>query len=130
MVDTQSYLPHPSANALSLAHPLKNLISLIITEIQANILFTQQFMATMNFLARLLPLTTHQITQQKIHLQQKYKPITNPDYHSSNDSHIGQKTSVDLPPPFHVCNYSDPEFRQYNYWYHAQPDTNPPAKLM
>ncbi len=33
-------------------------------------------------------------------------------------------------PVFDVKDFTDPETKQYSYWYHAKPDAQPPAGLM
>ncbi len=55
---------------------------------------------------------------------------TFPDYESDKSSYIGGKPTADVPPPFDVCNYTDPKTKEFSYWYHTKLDKRPPAGLV
>ncbi len=42
---------------------------------------------------------------------------TDPKSYSSKESYIGQKPPADTPPEFDVYNHTNPETKQYSYWY-------------
>ncbi len=61
---------------------------------------------------------------------------TDADYHDDSNyskSYCGgppSKSNKSIPPAFVINNFTNPETKEYSYWYHAKPNAQPPAGLM
>lgn len=60
----------------------------------------------------------------------RYYTATYQDFNSNDESYIGDKTPADLPPNIDICDYNDPETKEYFYWYSTKPAKQPPAGLV
>ncbi len=62
--------------------------------------------------------------------------MTDADYLDDDDDNHSSELGADAPSScsckqvFDICNYNDPETKQYSYWKNSKPDTQPPAGLM
>ncbi len=68
-------------------------------------------------------------------IKEVVKFVSYPNYNDNNShSYIGEKPSkpdnIFCMGTFDIHNYTDPETKQYSYWYHTKLDAQPPAGLV